>query len=87
MRKKTEKVPKESEKQLEEPVVNKPKKARKSALFAILGIGIALVVVSTTYCVAVILLGTKGIAPKIMVSPAVLFNIVIVGIAFSKLFK
>lgn len=56
-------------------------------LFGILGIGISLVVVSIVYCIAVILLGTKGLVPKIMVAPAGAFVLIVVGIAFSKLFK
>lgn len=63
------------------------KKSKKGFMFGILGIGFALVIVSIVYCIVVILLGTKGLTPKIMVAPAGIFVLVSVAVAFSKIFK
>lgn len=79
------------DKSKESPVekTQKPKKKwyKNGFMFGILGISYALVIVSIVYCIAMILLGTKGTIPKIMVAPAAGFVVISVGIAFSKIFK
>lgn len=87
-----------SNKNAEKPVENTKVKTKKSEkisvknsdrgfMFGILGIAIALVIVSIAYSTAVILLGTKGLTPKIMLAPQVAFGVIVLGMAFSKIFK
>lgn len=54
---------------------------------AIIGIGLALVVVSIAYSVVVILLGTEGLLPKIMLAPQAIFALIVLGVAFAKILK
>jgi len=74
-------------KTVEKAVAKVEKSSDKGFMFGILGIAIALVIVSIAYSTAVILLGTKGITPKIMLAPQALFGVVVLGMAFSKIFK
>lgn len=68
--------------------VTKPaKKAKKGFLFAIMGIGMLLVIVSITYSTVVIVLGTDGLMPKIMLAPQALFGVLVLGFASTKIFK
>jgi hypothetical protein len=63
------------------------KKVEKQSSFGILGIALLLVIVSIAYSSAVILLGTDGLTPKIMLAPQILFGVLVLGIAFYKLSK
>lgn len=56
-------------------------------VLGILGLALFLVFVSIAYSVVVIWMGTKGLTPRVMTAPIILFDLVLAGIAFSKIFK
>lgn len=60
---------------------------KKPSWSGILGVGLCLVIVSIAYSVVVILLGTNGITPKIMLAPQAIFAVTISVYAFSRIFK
>lgn len=62
-------------------------KAKTSFVRGILGLVLLLVFGSIAYSTVVIVGGTDGIAPKILVAPAALFDLFIAFVAFSKILK
>lgn len=80
----TKKTTKKVAKTTEVETKNLPK---DSKVFGTLGIGLGFVFVSIAYCIYMILMGTTGLFPKIMIAPAVVFELVCLGYAFWKIFK
>lgn len=63
------------------------KSEKNSILFGILGIWVALAIVSIVYSTTVILLGTSGLTSRIMIVPQAVTAGVVTIIAFYKIFK
>jgi hypothetical protein len=61
--------------------------AKESFIRGILGLSLLLVFGSIAYSTVVIVGGTEGLAPKILVAPAAIFDIIIAFVAFSKILK
>jgi hypothetical protein len=66
---------------------SKHAEAKESFFRGILGLGLLLVFGSIAYSTVVIVGGTEGLAPKILVAPAALFDLVLAFAAFSKILK
>ena len=77
-----------SDKEVKTP---KPKKdyaqAKTSFVRGILGLVLLLVFGSIAYSTVVIVGGTDGLVPKVLVAPAALFDLFIAFVAFSKILK
>lgn len=61
--------------------------AKASFVRGILGLVLLLVFGSIAYSTVVIVGGTDGLAPKVLVAPAALFDLFIAFVAFSKILK
>lgn len=71
-----------------EKAVKKQKNGKTDGFKAgIMGLGMALVVVSIAYSCTVIYYGTEGLVSRIMLAPQFVFGLGCLGYAFSKTFK
>lgn len=71
-----------------EKVAKKPKSTNKSSfVFGIMGIGLALTVISIAYSTLTIFFGLDGLMSRIMIAPQAMFDLVVLFYATNKVFK